>query len=143
MVALISSLFVAYNCANYKKFRSVKKEDLFQYKFAQIINQEKNPTFVNMGFLDAGIYTLGDIMPTTYYFQRNNFEYDRYPYLEDAFKEYIDTKKTMFILYYTKLPLKEVFAKEENLDANYELVAQEKYNFERKKLNAFLFKVRN
>ena len=82
-------------------------------------------------------------MPTTYYFQRNNFEYDRYPYLEDAFKEYIDTKKTMFILYYTKLPLKEVFAKEENLDANYELVAQEKYNFERKKLNAFLFKVRN
>ena len=143
VVALISSLFVAYNCANYKKFRSVKKEDLFQYKFAQIINKEKNPTFVNMGFLDAGIYTLGDIMPTTYYFQRNNFEYDRYPYLEDAFKEYIDTKKTMFILYYTKLPLKEVFAKEENLDANYELVAQEKYNFERKKLNAFLFKVRN
>ena len=47
----------------------VKKEDHFLYKFQKIVEQEENPTLLNIGCLDAGLYTVCDIVPTCQWFQ--------------------------------------------------------------------------
>ena len=66
IIALAASCIFAYTGANYKEFRRVKKENLFQYKFSQIINQEPNPTILEMGYVDSGVYTMSGILPNTY-----------------------------------------------------------------------------
>ena len=44
------------------------KEDLPQYRFAEIINREENPTLLNLGFLDGGFYFAADVVPTSRFF---------------------------------------------------------------------------
>lgn len=46
-----------------------KKEDIFLYQFKEIVEQEENPTLLNIGCLDAGLYTVCDIVPTCQWFQ--------------------------------------------------------------------------
>lgn len=65
-------IFNSYYNANYKEYLSINKEDLFQYEFASIINEEENATMVNMGKLDCGVYTLSGLYPSTYFFERQN-----------------------------------------------------------------------
>jgi len=140
LITFMISFLVAYTCANYKEMRFMKKEDLFQYKFANIISKEKNPTLVNMGFLDAGVYTTTGIVPTTYYFEKQNISYDRFPDNVDAFSEYIKNKKTDFIVYYTKYELDKLSQKELDLFQNYDLISSERQKFENKDYKAYLFK---
>ncbi len=45
-----------------------EKEDLPQYKFAEIINQVENPTLLNYGFLDGGFYYAADVVPNSRFF---------------------------------------------------------------------------
>ena len=78
IIVLISG-FNAYYNSNNKAYFDIKKEDLFQYKFANIINKEENPSVVNMGFLDSGIYTLTGLYPSTYFFQKQNIKYEYFP----------------------------------------------------------------
>ncbi len=137
---LLICLICAYNFANYKDFRFTKKEDLFQYKFAKIINEYDNPTLVNMGFLDAGVYTTTGIIPTTYYFEKQNIAYSEYPYNLDAFNEYINNQKTDFIVYYTKNNLDKLISKETLLFEKYDLISSERQKFENKDYKAYLFK---
>lgn len=40
-----------------------KKENMPQFKFAEIIRQEENPTLLNFGFLDGGFYTAAELLP--------------------------------------------------------------------------------
>ncbi|NBJ92260.1 hypothetical protein [Parablautia muri] len=46
-----------------------KKEDIFLYKFKEIVEQTPDPTLLNIGCLDAGLYTVCDIVPTCRWFQ--------------------------------------------------------------------------
>ena len=50
-------------------FHKVKKEDHFLYRLAAVVEQEENPTLLNIGCLDAGLYTVCDIVPTCQWFQ--------------------------------------------------------------------------
>lgn len=50
-------------------FHKVKKEDHFLYKLAAVVEQEEAPTLLNIGCLDAGLYTVCDIVPTCQWFQ--------------------------------------------------------------------------
>ncbi len=45
-----------------------EKEDMPQYKFAQIINQLDSPTLLNYGFLDGGFYYAADVVPNCRFF---------------------------------------------------------------------------
>ena len=101
VVVVLISGFNAYYNSNNKAYFEIKKEDLFQYKFANIISEEENPSIVNMGFLDSGTYTLAGIYPSTYFFQKQNIKYEYFPDILDSFEEYIKNKETMFIVYYT------------------------------------------
>lgn len=50
-----------------------KKENMPQYKFAEIIKRYDNPTLINYGFLDGGFYTTTGIVPNCRSFCITNF----------------------------------------------------------------------
>lgn len=135
-------IFNSYYNANYKEYLSINKEDLFQYEFASIINEEKSATMVNMGKLDCGVYTLSGLYPSTYFFERQNISYEAFPDNLDAFKDYIKNKETMFIVYYTWLDEENLKSREEELFVNYDLLKVRKQQFEDKDYYGYLFKVK-
>lgn len=51
-----------------KGIMRMKKDDFPQYKFARIISQYKDPTLLNYGTLDCGLFTVCDIVPSNKYF---------------------------------------------------------------------------
>lgn len=69
MVALLVSVgFILENSMNIP-FMSEKREDIFLYQFKEIVKQREDPTLLNIGCLDAGLYTVCDIVPTCQWFQ--------------------------------------------------------------------------
>lgn len=71
------------------EFRKVKKEELVQYQFAEIINQKPQATLLNYGFLDGGFYTVTGITPNIKYFHKPNIAYENYPIIMDEQNRYI------------------------------------------------------
>lgn len=65
-------------------FISVKKEDLAQFIFSDIMHQEENPTLLYYGNIDGGFYTIANILPTEKYFEKINISYNAFPDNEDA-----------------------------------------------------------
>lgn len=53
-----------------------RKDQLPQYRFAEIINELEKPSLLNYGFLDGGFYLAADIIPEQRYFCRNNMKLD-------------------------------------------------------------------
>lgn len=141
-IVCISLIYSFYN-ANYKAFRKIPKADLFHYKFAEIMNQENNPTLLEMGYVDCGVYTASGIMPNTYFFEKLNISYQNFPDNIDSLHKYIENKDTMFVVYFTKLNLARLKRAEKTLFQNYHLIKQEKYNYDNRMLNAYLFKVKS
>ncbi len=123
-------LINAYYNANYADFRFVKKSDLYQYQFADIINKYPNASLVNMGHLDCGLYTTTGIVPSTYFFQRNNISYNKFPDNIDAFQRYIKEKATTHIIYHTKMEEDKLKLEEPLLFENYQLIAKNYHKFE-------------
>lgn len=76
-------------------FMKYKKEDLVQYKFAKIINKDKNPSLLNVGFIDGGFYYAADVIPNTYAFQVPNLDFGG-----NLSKQYqaIETKKIKYLV---------------------------------------------
>ena len=50
-------------------FMQQEREEHFLYRFREIVEKEENPTLLNIGCLDAGLYTVCDIVPTCQWFQ--------------------------------------------------------------------------
>ena len=143
VVVVLISGFNAYYNSNNKAYFEIKKKDLFQYKFANIISEEENPSIVNMGFLDSGTYTLAGIYPSTYFFQKQNIKYEYFPDILDSFEEYIKNKETMFIVYYTLWDEKLLKEKEPYLFLNYDLIMSIQQDFEEFHMYGHLFKVKS
>ena len=71
------------------------REDMPQYRFAQVINSTSDGKILNYGFLDGGFYLAADSQPDQPYFCCNNTG------LEDMIKgqkEYADSGKPDFII---------------------------------------------
>lgn len=79
-------------------FRNVKKEELVQYQFAEIINQKPNATLLNYGFLDGGFYTVTGITPNIKYFHKPNIAYEKYPIIMDEQNRYIKELVVDFVV---------------------------------------------
>ena len=110
-------------------FHKVKKEDHFLYKLAAVVEQEEAPTLLNIGCLDAGLYTLTGIVPSCEYFQTNGIA------LPEMFQEqsrYITSGQTLFVLSRNEIP--------ENIEAHYNLVSTEKYISGNYDFTYYLFK---
>lgn len=59
--------YIQIHCANLYLIQ-YDKEDMPQYQFAEIMNQEENPTLLNYHFLDGGFYTASGIVPDNRFF---------------------------------------------------------------------------
>lgn len=72
-----------------------KKEDIFLYQFREIVEKEENPTLLNIGCLDAGLYTVCDIVPTCRWFQTQTLAIDD---VQKEQERYIEEGQTSFII---------------------------------------------
>lgn len=139
-ITLIIACLYSYSFSNFKDFRNKRLEDLFQYEYANIINADVDKSFVNMGHVDCGIYTLGGLLPSTYFFEHQNFSYKSFPDNDDAFKKYIEEKATNFIVYYKRIELENLKQDEPELFKNYDLIKEREQDFEGYLFHAYLFK---
>lgn len=112
-------------------YMSEKKEDLFLYKFKEIVDETDHPTLLNIGCLDAGLYTVCDIVPSCRWFQTQTLAID------DVLKEqerYIKEGQTTFVIARNEYPWS-IFEK-------YELVSEEPWYHEGQEFTYYLFRLR-
>lgn len=108
---------------------SQKKEDIFLYQFKEIVNREENPTLLNIGCLDAGLYTVCDIVPTCQWFQTQTVIMDT---VLSEQERYIREGQIMFVIARDDYP--------EAIWEKYEMVASAPWYHEDKEFTYYLFK---
>lgn len=76
----------------------VSKEDMPQYRFAEIINQKEDATLLNYGWLDGGFYTAANILPNCKFFCKLNMQ--KLPEMDELQNEWINDAKVDFVVTY-------------------------------------------
>lgn len=109
----------------------VQKEDIFLYRFEKIVSQSENPTLLNIGCLDAGLYTVCDIVPTCQWFQSQTINSD---VVRQEQERYIREGQTEYVLARDTYP--------EVIWEQYELVSEENYADEYYSGTYYLFRKR-
>ena len=72
-----------------------RREDLPQYRFAEIISQSEDPSLLNYGFLDGGFYFASGVLPSDPYFCTLNIDL---PEMDQALRKSIREGKTAFVV---------------------------------------------
>ena len=72
-----------------------KKADMAQTAFAEIMNQEENPTLLDLTSLDQGFYLAAGIVPNCRYFANNNLNTAE---KREALDGYLAEGRTMFVV---------------------------------------------
>lgn len=80
------------------KYMTTNKEDIVQYRFANIINKEKNPTLLHYRSIDEGFYTAAGLLPINKYFEQVNIDTLELPESYDEQDRLIMNKKVMFVV---------------------------------------------
>lgn len=79
-------------------FRKSKVTGLIS-EFAPIIEKEKNPTLLNLGFgYGNAVFTYCNIVPNVSYFITTNLPHDLYPVVRNEQTRYIENKEVEFII---------------------------------------------
>ncbi len=112
-------------------YMSEKREDLFLYKFKEIVEETDNPTLLNIGCLDAGLYTVCNIVPSCRWFQTQTLAID--DVLEEQ-ERYIKEGQTTFVIARNDYP-QVIFEK-------YDLVSEELWYHEGQEFTYYLFRLR-
>ncbi len=136
---IISILLLAFKFPYYMEYMKNTKEDYVQYKYAEYINKYENPTLLNMGFLDIGVYTISGIVPNTRFFEVQNFDYNKFKDNLDEMQKYVQNKEVKFIVFaqiekYAQPP-KYIFD-------NYKQVYKDNYTFENNVYTSYLFELK-
>lgn len=97
-ILVIFLVIVTFKTNHNTYFLNKKQHDLFQYTFAEIINQNDSPTLLNYGVLDVGLYTTTGIIPTVKHFEKQNILYEKYPVNIDEQNNYIKGQVTDFVV---------------------------------------------
>lgn len=138
---LLLLLTLKYNHNTY--MLKIKKDDLFQYKFAKIIEQTPDATLLNYGNVDNGLYLTTNIVPNIKYFMKLNIDYDKYPQNKDEQDRYIKEGVTDYVLIRVSPNLNIKNLQPSFIWDKYELVAQENQVFEGIDFKFILFKRKN
>lgn len=109
-------------------FMSEKREDLFLYQFKEIVEQKENPTLLNIGCLDAGLYTVCDIVPTCQWFQTQTVIMDT---VLSEQERYIREGQTDFVIARDSWP--------DVIWDNYELAAKAPWKLGEQEFTYYLF----
>lgn len=137
-VIAVSALY-AYNNYQYKDFMAVNKDELAQTQFAEIMNEEENPTLLNYGFLDGGFYTAADILPTEKYFCKLNVSLKE---MTDTQSAAIRNKTVMFVVLRSGSKGEGGESVSGLLQENYERVSTVEQEFENRHFTYSLYKLR-
>ena len=114
---MAAGIFFAYHYSMNSYFMMQEREDYFLFKFKEIMEEEEEPTLLNVGCLDAGLYTVADVMPSCRFFQTNGIGFQE---MFDEQTRYIREGRTQFVLVRDDwIP--------DGLKEKYELVAKEPY----------------
>lgn len=110
---------LAFALSNNTYMLCIEKQDLPQYAFKEIIDQAKQPSLLNYGFLDGGFYTVCDIVPDCKYFCKLNIQLEEMNKIQEC---YIENGLSDFV----------VTCDNEINNELYEPVAEIEYEFENK-----------
>lgn len=128
VIGIVSIILLSMNI----QFLSQKKEDYFLFRFRDEVLQKEDPTLLNIGCLDAGLYTLTGIVPSCRWFQTQTLdipEKENNPYYEQD--RYVREGLTDFVLARDSYP--------ENIFDNYELIDQAEYSYSGYDFKYYLF----
>lgn len=135
--------FFVYQFSPNTYFIETSKESLAQYTFADIINQEENPTLLQYGYLDCGFYMVADILPTEKYFMKLNISYDVFPDIMDAQNLAIQEKHTDFVVMRLGKDKDSYDLKIPYLYDSYEVIKEQIQSYGQKDYKYVLFKKRS
>ena len=124
--------FIYLNSMNIS-FMKTTRDSYFMYRFRDEVLETKSPTLLNVGCLDAGLYTLCDIVPNCRWFQTQTLNIDEpenNPYLEQ--ERYIREGLIDYVLVRDYIP--------ESINDNYELIDKEKYGWDDTKFTYYLYR---
>lgn len=68
------------------------------FVIADIINQKENPTMLNYGALDQGVYRKAHVLPINFYFQKQNISNANLPQMMDEQNDIVNNKRVNFVL---------------------------------------------
>ena len=120
MAMMLSMIFITFNSMNIP-FMSQSEEDFFLFRFRDEVLESQNPTLLNVGCLDAGLYTLCDIVPSCRWFQTQTLnieEEENNPYKEQ--ERYIREGLVDYVLARDEEPA--------GIDDHYTLIDSEVYD---------------
>lgn len=129
LVSLLASVILIYTTSMNTDFMKVKKEEHFLYQFQSIVMQEQNPTLLNIGCLDAGLYTVCDIVPTCQWFQTQTVIMDT---VLSEQERYIREGQTTFVIARDNYP--------DVIWEKYELVSEFPYSWKKQSFTYYLFR---
>lgn len=131
IVVLYTGLLMAsWNLSMNTSYIQEKGEDFYLYKFRDIVLQEENPTLLNIGCLDAGLYTLTNIIPNCKYFQSNMV--NGFDEVKEEQIRYIKEGRIQFVIAREEFP--------EEIWEKYDLVCEDEYDISGNVLRYYLFK---
>ena len=133
IIGIPLTLTIAYYHSPNTSYLSKKKEDYAQFSFLKEI--EKGKTILNYGFLDGGFYFSTNTIPTVYYFQKNNINYNLYPDNIDEQRRYIKEKITDYVITSNKISE----ADRNHLEENYQLILMQKQEYEKNIRTYYLY----
>lgn len=124
--------FIYMNSMNIS-FMKTSRDSYFMYRFRDEVLETKEPTLLNVGCLDAGLYTLCDIVPSCRWFQTQTLNIDEpenNPYLEQ--ERYVREGLIDYVLVRDNIP--------ESINDHYELIDKEKYGWDDMEFTYYLYK---
>lgn len=137
----VGSIAASYVFSENTYLIGTKKEDLAQYRFAEIINQTPNATMLNYGFLDGGFYFAADIMPTERYFCKFNLLHAVFPEGLNAQNECVRNKAVDYIVT-IEVDYLDALGCYDLIEENYDLVEEFAQLYEMNVYNYRLYKVK-
>jgi len=112
LAAIGASIGLCFGCSMNISYMGVDKNELFMFQFASIIKEKGGKTMLNYGYLDFGVYTVTDILPTCKYFCGLNIALSE---IYETQNEFVVEGKVDFIVTEEAHP--------SNIDLHYTLVA--------------------
>lgn len=118
LVSVILAAIISYTTSMNSFFMKYKRDDIWIYHFVDIIENSgiENPTLINMGCFDAGLYTTCGIVPTCRFFQTQTIKISD---VGEVQNDFIKNGKTDFVLARDYIP--------DFIDIHYELIAKEEW----------------
>lgn len=129
IITVVCGMVFSYTASMNSYFMKQDKDSYFLYRFKDIVLQEENPTLLNIGCLDAGLYTVTEVVPTCRFFQTNGIPFD------EMFAEqerYVAEGATQFVIARDDYPA--------CIWEHYELVGEEPYEWSGIHFTYYLFK---